>query len=109
MTEKRWRVTEAAQELGLDIQRIETWMSLDLVKSSSNGEGAYFEEADVERLRVIRNLMDDLEVNEEGVEVILRMRDKMITLEQFMREVFTIMDEKELLTPELIEKFKQLS
>ncbi|EKD41997.1 MAG: hypothetical protein ACD_73C00399G0002, partial [uncultured bacterium] len=46
---------------------------------------------------------------EEGVEVILRMREKTIAMEQWMRDVFKILDENELLTEELVEKFKKLS
>lgn len=109
MTEKKWTKEMAAGELGIDILRIENWMQADLIEASSNGEGLYFDEADIERMRVIRNLMDDLEVNEEGVEVILRMREKTISMEQWMREVFKLLDENHLLTEELVEKFKKLS
>jgi MerR family transcriptional regulator, heat shock protein HspR len=48
----------------------------------------------VERIRIIRTLMRDLEVNLAGVEVILGMRENMIRMQQQFHEILeTLVDE----------------
>ena len=53
--------------------------------------GRTYTEADLERLRTIRRLVDDLGVNLAGVEVILNRRERMLQLhaelEQLRREL----------------------
>jgi MerR family transcriptional regulator, heat shock protein HspR len=48
----------------------------------------------VERIRIIRNLIQELEVNLPGVEVILTMRDNMILMQdQFQKILATLVEE----------------
>lgn len=107
MSEKKYTATDIAKKLELKPDRIKEWCERELVVVSKEGEKEFFVEEDLERFRVIKNLIDDLEVNLEGVEVILGMRNKMIGMELWLREVFKILDEHKLLNEELIEKFKK--
>lgn len=107
MEQKRYKLSDLSQLLEIDDARIQQWIELDLVMPSYDNELEYFVEEDIDRLRVIRNLIDDLEVNQEGVDVILGMRQKMISMEKWMRDVFAILDANNLLNDELIEQFKK--
>lgn len=107
MPEKRYNITDIAKKLELEPDRIKDWCERELIVASKEGGKEFFVEEDLERFRVIKNLIDDLEVNIEGVEVILGMRNKMIGMELWIREVFKILDEHKLLNEELVEKFKK--
>jgi hypothetical protein len=104
---KRFTFEEIAETLSLDLARLKEWTADELVVPSREDHVEFFVEEDVERFRVISNLMDDLEVNQEGVEVILGMRDKMISMEKWVRKVFVLLDEHKLLNQELMEEFKK--
>jgi MerR family transcriptional regulator, heat shock protein HspR len=45
----------------------------------------------LERLRIIRNLVEELEVNVPGVEVILSMRENMILMQQQFQQILEIL------------------
>jgi MerR family transcriptional regulator/heat shock protein HspR len=47
----------------------------------SEGNIRYYSEADIERLRHIKVLMDDMGINMAGVEVIMRMSEKMAEMQ----------------------------
>jgi MerR family transcriptional regulator/heat shock protein HspR len=53
-----------------------------IVPSRTRGNVRLYSEEDVQRLRQIKRLMDDLGVNLAGAEVILRMRDRIEDLER---------------------------
>jgi MerR family transcriptional regulator/heat shock protein HspR len=53
-----------------------------IVPSRSQGNIRLYSKRDIERLRQVKTLMDDLGVNLAGAEVILRMRQRMAEMEQ---------------------------
>lgn len=53
-----------------------------LAPARSDGNVRLYSARDVERVRRIRSLMEDLGVNLAGVEVILRLRDRISALEE---------------------------
>lgn len=108
MEQKRFTLSDIARELDLPVERLKEWIGIELVVPSKDGKAEFFVEEDLERFRVIRNLIDDLEVNIEGVEVILRMRDRTIGMEKFLRKVFALLEKNGLLDDALIEEFKKL-
>jgi MerR family transcriptional regulator/heat shock protein HspR len=52
-----------------------------------------YSEEDVEKLDLILNLTKELGVNKAGVEIILRMRQRLESLQREMEEIMRIMDE----------------
>lgn len=107
MADKHFTLQQIADELKIKPHRAQSWVDQGLVVPSRDGDSQFFVEEDLERFRVIKNLTDDLEVNEEGVEVILSMRDKMISMERLMKKFFEILDQHHLLTDELMQEFKK--
>jgi MerR family transcriptional regulator/heat shock protein HspR len=65
------------QETFLDELEREELISCSIVEQS---EGKTYTIDQIERIRIISNLVDDLEVNLPGVEVILQMRENMILM-----------------------------
>lgn len=98
-------LSEIAQQLSVPEERLQEWLECVFPENRPDD----FQDVHVERLRVTRSLVDDLDVNLEGVEVILGMRDRMIDMSGWMRRVFEILDQHKLLSDELIAEFKELS
>jgi MerR family transcriptional regulator, heat shock protein HspR len=63
------------------------------VKRSSEGDEVISSE-DVERVRVVHTLTEELEVNLPGVEVILHMRDTMLAMQQQFSEILRTLAEE---------------
>jgi len=86
MNKKYWTVTEITHSLKIDETFIVRLEEEDLIHSAPDSEpsGKIFTAKDVERLRLAKTLMEDMEVNLPGVEVILQMRKNMFEMrEQF--------------------------
>ena len=65
----------------------------DLISSSeleAGHEKVYLPEQ-VERIRIIRNLVEDLEVNLPGVEVILEMRENMLRMQRQFDKILELL------------------
>lgn len=78
-------ISVAARLVNLHPQTLRTYEVIGLVKPArSAGNIRLYSRADIERLRQIARLTDELGVNLAGVEVILNMRDHM---ERLQREI----------------------
>ena len=90
--ERRYVVHVAARLVGVHPRTLRYYEERGLVERRGDA-GRTYTEADLERLRMIRRLVDDLGVNLAGVEVILSMRERMLQLqaelEQLRRELDT--------------------
>jgi len=53
----------------------------------SKGNIRYYSEADIERLRHVKTLMGDLGINLAGVEVVIRMAEKMAEMQYRIKEL----------------------
>ncbi len=88
--ERRYVVHVAARLVGVHPRTLRYYEERGLVERRGDA-GRTYTEADLERLRMIRRLVDDLGVNLAGVEVILSMRERMLQLhaemEQLRREL----------------------
>ena len=68
----------AARMLGVRTQTLRYYERLGLIEPSrSGGNQRIFSRRDIERVRRIRELMDDLGVNLAGVEVVLRLLERL--------------------------------
>jgi MerR family transcriptional regulator, heat shock protein HspR len=77
----------------LDEQFLEELEAEDLICSSEMeaGRERVFLPAQVERIRIIRNLVEDLEVNLPGVEVILEMRENMVRMQRQFDKILELL------------------
>ena len=81
-------ISVAARMVGLHAQTLRYYERAGLVEPSrSRGNRRLYSSEDVERLRRIRSLMDDLGVNLAGVEVIIRMAERMARMEREIQEL----------------------
>lgn len=88
-------ISVAAKLVQMHPQTLRYYERLGLIKPArSDGKIRLYSVRDVERLRQIHQYIDDLGVNLAGVEVILRMTERMAQVEQQMRqEQLALLDE----------------
>ncbi len=81
-------ISIAARMVGLHAQSLRYYEKMGLIEPArSQGRVRFYSQRDIERLRQIKTLMNDLGVNLAGVEVILRLTEKITDLEQQMEEM----------------------
>jgi MerR family transcriptional regulator/heat shock protein HspR len=81
-------ISIAARMLGLHAQSLRYYEKMGLIEPArSQGRVRFYSQRDIERLRQIKTLMNDLGVNLAGVEVILRLTERITELEGQMDEL----------------------
>lgn len=87
-TEPRYVISIAAKMVGAHAQSLRYYEKLGLVEPArSGGRVRFYSQRDIERLRQIKTLMNDLGINLAGVEVILRLTERITELEQQMEDL----------------------
>ncbi len=83
-------ISVAARMLGVRTQTLRYYESIGLIEPArSKGNQRVFSQNDVERVRQIRNLMDDLGVNLAGVEVVMNLLERLRTSEAEIQRLTT--------------------
>jgi len=83
--EPRYVISIAARMLGVRAHTLRYYERLGIIEPSrSRGNIRLYSERDITHLRQLKALMNDLGVNLAGVEVILRMAQRMAELQQHM-------------------------
>ena len=94
----RYVISVAARLLGVQTHTLRYYEKIGIIEPSrSRGNIRLYSESDIEYLRQLKKLMDELGVNMAGVEIIMRMTDRIslmqrriealeAELEQFRRE-----------------------
>ena len=86
--EPRYVISVAARMLGVPSYTLRYYEKIGIIEPSrSGGNIRLFSESDIVRLRQAKTLMDDLGVNLAGVEVILRMAQRITELQRQMAEL----------------------
>src|SRR4030043_2069686 len=86
--EPRYLISVAARIVGIETHTLRYYERIGLVQPyRSKGNIRYYSEADVERLRHIKALMGDLGINLAGVEVVIRMAEKMTEMQRQIQEM----------------------
>lgn len=86
----RFTISVAAELVNVHQQTLRHYERLGLIEPGrGKGDIRYFTEADIERLQLIRRLVEDLKVNLAGVEVILNMREQMESLRRESEETIS--------------------
>ena len=87
-TEPRYVISIAARIVGVQTHTLRYYERVGIVEPSrSQGNIRLYSERDLEHLRRVKTLMEDLGVNLAGVDVILRMAQRMSELQQHMEEL----------------------
>ena len=81
-------ISIAARMVGLHAQTLRYYERVGVIEPSrSRGNRRLYSADDIERLKRIKTLMNDLGVNLAGVEVIIRMSKRMIEMEHQIQEM----------------------
>ena len=81
-------ISIAARMLGVQTHTLRYYERIGIIQPSrSRGNIRLYSERDIDQLRRIKTLMDDLGVNLAGVEVILRMAQRMTELQHQVQEL----------------------
>ena len=81
-------ISVAARMLGVQTQTLRYYERLGLIEPArTRGNQRVFSNSDIERVRRIRGLMDDLGVNLAGVEVVLRLLERLRDSDQENRRL----------------------
>jgi MerR family transcriptional regulator/heat shock protein HspR len=84
--EPRYVISVAARILGVHAQTLRYYERAGMIEPSrSRGNRRLYSVEDIERLRRMKMLIDDLGVNLAGVEVIMRMGERMVEMERWLR------------------------
>lgn len=82
INEPKYVISIAARILGCEIHTLRYYEKLGFVQPyRSEGNIRYYSESDIDKLRHIKVLMDDMGINMAGVEVILRLSEKVIEMQ----------------------------
>jgi len=83
MRERYYTIKVAAELCGMHEQSLRMYERRGLIAPQrSPGNIRHFSDADVEQIRFIKRLVDELGVNLAGVEVIMHMRQQLIEIQQ---------------------------
>jgi MerR family transcriptional regulator/heat shock protein HspR len=96
MEEKAWTMGEAVRLLGVDQEFIEILVREEIVEVRRTGEKGdeVLTMGEIDKIRVARILMEELDVNVAGIEVILSMRQNTIEMrKQFDQILMCLADE----------------
>ncbi len=86
--EPRYIISVAAKLVGVQTHTLRYYERIGIIEPSrSKGNIRLYSERDIEILRRVKTLMDDLGVNLAGVEVILRMSERMLEMQHEMEQV----------------------
>ncbi|MEE8618975.1 MAG: MerR family transcriptional regulator [Dehalococcoidales bacterium] len=91
--EPRYVISIAARILGIQSHTLRYYERIGIIEPSrSRGNIRLYSERNIAQLRRIKTLMDDLGVNLAGVEVILRMSQRMTELQRRVEEMEAELD-----------------
>ncbi len=89
-TEPRYVISVTARMLGIQTHTLRYYERIGIIEPArSQGNIRLYSERDIALLRRAKTLMDDLGVNLAGVEVILRMAQRVNDLQRHMEELET--------------------
>jgi chaperone modulatory protein CbpM len=82
-----WRLTEVVSELSIDVTVIRGWIDQRWIRPQSAEGEPVFDEADMARARLIRELKQDLSVGDEAMPVVLQLLDQVYALRKALGDL----------------------
>jgi MerR family transcriptional regulator/heat shock protein HspR len=87
-TEPRYVISIAARMVGVQTYTLRYYERVGVIEPSrSQGNIRLYSERDIAHLRRVKTLMDDMGINLAGVEVIIRMMQQMLELQNQVQEL----------------------
>jgi MerR family transcriptional regulator/heat shock protein HspR len=87
LRDRGYTIRAAAQLVGMHEQSLRSYERRGLIQPQrSAGNIRLFNDDDIEQIRLIKRMVDDLGVNLAGVEVIIRMRRQLVQTQQALAE-----------------------
>jgi MerR family transcriptional regulator/heat shock protein HspR len=83
--EPRYAISVVAARVGIHVATVRRYEEWGLVEPARTGSRRLYSEADIERVRRIRRLIDELGVNLAGAGAILHLRQQVIALQREMQ------------------------
>jgi MerR family transcriptional regulator/heat shock protein HspR len=87
MARKYLRISEVVKICGVDESFVTRLEREHLIRAMTNQNRKLYSLDQVDRIRVARLLIKEMGVNLEGAEVVLHMREQMLTLQRQLREL----------------------
>lgn len=81
-----------ARFAALRVDDLQRWIGEGHVRAERHEGGLVFEEIDAERVRLILELRDVMQVNEEALPVVLSLLDQLYALRRRLRELGALQD-----------------
>ncbi len=78
---------------GLRSDDVLRWVANEWVRPDADDDGYLFHDIDVERVRLILELRDEMRVDEESLPIVLGLLDQIYELRRRMRRVRAVLDE----------------
>jgi MerR family transcriptional regulator/heat shock protein HspR len=87
-SEPKYVISIAARIVGIETHTLRYYERIGLLQPyRSGGNIRYYSESDIELLRHVKTLMNELGVNPAGAEVVIRMARKMADMQQQIKEL----------------------
>jgi chaperone modulatory protein CbpM len=77
---------------GLDADELRQWIAEHWVRAEETERGLFFHEVDVARVRLIRELRQELAIGEDAIPVILHLLDQVYALRRRLRRLCEAID-----------------
>ena len=88
--EPRYVISVASRMLGVKTHTLRYYEKIGIIEPSrSRGNVRLYSEQDITQLKQMKTLTDDLGINLAGVEVILRMAQRMTSLQHYIEDLET--------------------
>jgi MerR family transcriptional regulator/heat shock protein HspR len=92
-TEPRYVISVAAKMVGVQTHTLRYYERVGIIEPSrSRGNIRLYSETDIVRLKRVKTLVDDMGVNLAGVEVIIRIMQQMLELQNQVQELESELD-----------------
>jgi MerR family transcriptional regulator/heat shock protein HspR len=92
-TEPRYVISIAARMVGVQTYTLRYYERVGIIEPSrSRGNIRLYSERDIARLKRVKTLMDDMGVNLAGVEVIIKIMQQMLELQNQVQELESELD-----------------
>jgi len=92
MAQKYLAISEVSRICGVDIEFIRRLEQEDVIVSIVRRRKKFYTLDQVDRVRVARLLIEEMGVNLEGAEVVLNMREQMISMRRQFSELLRLLD-----------------